>query len=510
MDQHAAAHGDGVYPRERGGTHPNYHRDYQRKGLSPRTRGNPIGRRLGGRSGGSIPANAGEPSWASSVERPTRVYPRERGGTDLAEVAGARPRGLSPRTRGNHMPQSARGGSAGSIPANAGEPLAAVRRRPELEVYPRERGGTRCGERASGLDPGLSPRTRGNREVDGLAQALGGSIPANAGEPSSGRRRPFSSRVYPRERGGTTRLRWRRLSMWGLSPRTRGNRRSVRQCLHCPGSIPANAGEPVVERFQRDALRVYPRERGGTADVSMDWEGSRGLSPRTRGNLGRGVGGRVGVGSIPANAGEPSWRAAFRGRTRVYPRERGGTALPCARTHSITGLSPRTRGNPGGDFAGLDLSGSIPANAGEPARARRPTWPRAVYPRERGGTGNLFDDNPNTGGLSPRTRGNRCAFAVALPPTGSIPANAGEPKSNCAPSPPCAVYPRERGGTLSDTVPPPGDSGLSPRTRGNRPDLRLQSGRRGSIPANAGEPARARRPTWPRAVYPRERGGTQD
>ena len=50
----------------------------------------------------------------------------------------------------------------------------------------------------------------------------------------------------------------------GLSPRTRGNpdvelSDEVRQ-----GSIPAHAGEPHLSLQMRESVRVYPRARGGT------------------------------------------------------------------------------------------------------------------------------------------------------------------------------------------------------------------------------------------------------
>ena len=70
-------------------------------------------------------------------------------------------------------------------------------------------------------------------------------------------------------------------------------------------------------------------------------------------------------------------------------------------------------------------------------------------------------------GLSPRVRGNLSLPAVPVTLHRSIPASAGEP-TNCK----CqaswnTVYPRECGGTYSPTLPSYGDTGLSPRVRGN-------------------------------------------
>ena len=79
-------------------------------------------------------------------------------------------------------------------------------------------------ERLSNPFEGLSPRTRGNRNIQCGVRMNIGPIPANAGEPvmtSHGKRLPTA---YPRERGGTRVSLWAWLEGQGLSPRTRGNR----------------------------------------------------------------------------------------------------------------------------------------------------------------------------------------------------------------------------------------------------------------------------------------------
>ena len=50
--------------------------------------------------------------------------------------------------------------------------------------------------------------------------------------------------------------------------------------------------------------------------------------------------------------------------------------------------------------------GSIPACAGEPARATAPLSLPGVYPRVCGGTGSILTNVPHSTGLSPRVRGN--------------------------------------------------------------------------------------------------------
>ena len=70
----------------------------------------------------------------------------------------------------------------------------------------------------------------------------------------------------------------------------------------------------------------------------------------------------------------------------VYPRPRGGTAeLPPAADTNI-GLSPPTRGNPMLSGGFMWMLRSIPAHAGEPNPEGRVSRFSEVYPRPRGGT----------------------------------------------------------------------------------------------------------------------------
>ena len=90
----------------------------------------------------------------------------------------------------------------------------------------------------------------------------------------------------------------------------------------------------------------------------------------------------------------------------------------------------------------------------------------------------------------------------------SIPACAGEPYIKSL-APRCiGVYPRVCGGTVNSYVLKAGDSGLSPRVRGNPPDPEPVAGNLGSIPACAGEPYKWRDIYGSSKVYPRVCGGT--
>ena len=192
--------------------------------------------------------------------------------------------------------------------------------------------------------------------------------------------------------------------------------------------------------------------------------------------------------SIPACAGEPSSAMSTARRTEVYPRVCGGTMTTSCQTVYHTGLSPRVRGNRGGERRVAESIGSIPACAGEPRSNVRIQRIHRVYPRVCGGTPSYPGMCWIRRGLSPRVRGNRPASPSVGLRTRSIPACAGEPASCAARMATSTVYPRVCGGTvIEDGLHHPGN-GLSPRVRGN--PLNTPQGNPGlrSIPACAGEP----------------------
>ena len=158
---------DAVYPRVCGGTLRMLTAAAPVSGLSPRVRGNHRTSATRRRCERSIPACAGEPGlvpWVCSQDR-----------------------GLSPRVRGNLVPplrMRVKVGGVRSIPACAGEPLIYHRRQPVSKVYPRVCGGTGIGGQVQEIQPGLSPRVRGNPFLDRALEERIGSIPACAGEPS--------------------------------------------------------------------------------------------------------------------------------------------------------------------------------------------------------------------------------------------------------------------------------------------------------------------------------------
>ena len=112
-----------------------------------------------------------------------------------------------------------------------------------------------------------------------------------------------------------------------------------------------------------------------------------GLSPRVRGNLAEEPATDYYNGSIPACAGEPASSSASARVGRVYPRVCGGTFRRQRIRIRIPGLSPRVRGNPPDNpSAAAAAWASIPACAGEPPRGGQNAPASDVYPRVCGGT----------------------------------------------------------------------------------------------------------------------------
>ena len=175
-------------------------------------------------------------------------------------------------------------------------------------------------------------------------------------------------------------------SIPGLSPPVRGNPRTGFTAHDNPRSIPACAGEPWFCEWKSTRPGVYPRLCGGTQCRIGQSCLQNGLSPPVRGNRDRTARYGIGMGSIPACAGEPPAVRPADGHEGVYPRLCGGTSIPVTPPALCRGLSPPVRGNPCRRGRNGGRQRSIPACAGEPANWRDSRPPYPVYPRLCGGT----------------------------------------------------------------------------------------------------------------------------
>ena len=222
-------------------------------GLSPRVRGNPKSTSRTSRTGGSIPACAGEPPIRTCYVIANGVYPRVCGGTPGLSREEIADTGLSPRVRGNHVYVLRHDDRTGSIPACAGEPVICLVALPALEVYPRVCGGTVLSKLSSWMINGLSPRVRGNPVRSSWRRTYKWSIPACAGEPLSTTLTALSPTVYPRVCGGTASCQWGPAARYGLSPRVRGNPLPID--IGCPMLF--GRGIVLVALDQVYTIRIY-------------------------------------------------------------------------------------------------------------------------------------------------------------------------------------------------------------------------------------------------------------
>ena len=111
-----------VYPRACGGTRYRAMPAASVDGLSPRLRGNRERTQGPELISGSIPAPAGEPGIGHVGGLRSQVYPRACGGTLARRSSYPERRGLSPRLRGNPCVTTTATPQMRSIPAPAGEP----------------------------------------------------------------------------------------------------------------------------------------------------------------------------------------------------------------------------------------------------------------------------------------------------------------------------------------------------------------------------------------------------
>ncbi len=294
----------------------------------------------------------------------------------------------------------------------------------------------------------------------------------------------------------------------GLSPRVRGNPQAS-QCGRLGlGPIPACAGEPAGADGARLRDGAYPRVCGGT-DLLPDFMFvNEGLSPRVRGNHVSDVAGALVPGPIPACAGEPVTSRSRAAAQRAYPRVCGGTIRRGSSTTCSRGLSPRVRGNPLRAHPARWCPGPIPACAGEPCDLNGLFHDLRAYPRVCGGTRREGASTARLSGLSPRMRGNHNGQDFVLIAPGPIPACAGEPRNRGYSLTACRAYPRVCGGTALAPHLLEVIGGLSPRVRGNPPALVRGDYLPGPIPACAGEPLFLFRSVIILRAYPRVCGGT--
>ena len=257
----------------------------------------------------SIPAGAGNPGRSTRSAGTSTVHPRGCGESSFGFQEWIQAWGPSPRVRGILLEGDAHQRRAGSIPAGAGNPPDARSSTAATAVHPRGCGESPHRPRRPPGASGPSPRVRGILRRRGAGPGERGSIPAGAGNPSSGATCRRRSWVHPRGCGESPMSSPEAARSAGPSPRVRGIQPAVLVVAVEPGSIPAGAGNPASRSAARSASWVHPRGCGESVVLVRLLAAVRGPSPRVRGILvlERDVDPRPG--SIPAGAGNPTQRA---------------------------------------------------------------------------------------------------------------------------------------------------------------------------------------------------------
>ena len=458
----------------------------------------------------SIPACAGNTAISRRSRPSATVHPRMRGEhlgvMDTNTCVG----GPSPHARGTLEARKLSLPVYRSIPACAGNTLAASRRPPIAPVHPRMRGEHAFARPQQRNQGGPSPHARGTHSSRSRRRGRHRSIPACAGNTSSLCASIAESTVHPRMRGEHFQRGQAVECHYGPSPHARGTRSSVQDAAWGWRSIPACAGNTATGPGRSCPGAVHPRMRGEHERPGRLFQHEGGPSPHARGTPHPRTGRHPQRRSIPACAGNTLPAGSARRRSSVHPRMRGEHARLCPQpdqrsgpsphargTHWMAkegsrkfgGPSPHARGTLAGQRADLAAHRSIPACAGNTLRWSSSRSPLPVHPRMRGEHGLVSCDESSWRGPSPHARGTQDIDNAAHKCTRSIPACAGNTELELRSAQGGPVHPRMRGEHAffgAHFFAPPGPS---PHARGTRWQRCGISTRSRSIPACAGNTA---------------------
>ena len=232
---------------------------------------------------GLIPAHAGKTAPVQLRAHADRAHPRSRGENGTTFAVNWSAKGSSPLTRGKLATVAAAGAAARLIPAHAGKTSAKCASSPPTRAHPRSRGENRFHLHSSASRSGSSPLTRGKQTPWGeWAYALR-LIPAHAGKTGRGTRAAGAGQAHPRSRGENGDDHRATNLQWGSSPLTRGKQPCTPRSLACARLIPAHAGKTPARNRGHPHREAHPRSRGENEKDPYSDETLSGSSPLTRG-----------------------------------------------------------------------------------------------------------------------------------------------------------------------------------------------------------------------------------
>ena len=272
----------------------------------------------------------------------------------------------------------------GLIPARAGNTTKTQTRKEPRWAHPRSRGEHDYSPADPSLALGSSPLARGTRELRGYSHPVTGLIPARAGNTGVVGEDGVFGGAHPRSRGEHCGVKVRRRIMTGSSPLARGTLRQLRYGAEVTGLIPARAGNTNLTISSTSTSRAHPRSRGEHNLRERAYERFLGSSPLARGTPVRVPPAFVGVGLIPARAGNTLTPYTFVVQHAAHPRSRGEHTLPISPLMSVAGSSPLARGTPLSAPAHTPRRGLIPARAGNTLPLVGRVARSRAHPRSRG------------------------------------------------------------------------------------------------------------------------------
>ena len=194
--------------------------------------------------------------------RTHRDHPREYG-ENLSRCGFHRYlRGPSPRIRGESLLRRRLGCHGRTIPANTGRigGLTLLRRR--LGDHPREYGENAAALLQESLNPGPSPRIRGESACISPPYLGARTIPANTGRIDLEENPKISLGDHPREYGENVVDQILHFARVGPSPRIRGELQAGVESNETAGTIPANTGRINCTLAVQGVGGDHPREYG--------------------------------------------------------------------------------------------------------------------------------------------------------------------------------------------------------------------------------------------------------
>ena len=231
--------------------------------------------------------------------------------------------------------------------------------------------------------------------------------------------------AHPRSRGEHCGVKVRRRIMTGSSPLARGTLRQLRYGAEVTGLIPARAGNTNLTISSTSTSRAHPRSRGEHNLRERAYERFLGSSPLARGTPVRVPPAFVGVGLIPARAGNTGSLAQLVAFQRAHPRSRGEHTLCFSMFASAPGSSPLARGTLQKPKPERNRDGLIPARAGNTHAVITDALVDRAHPRSRGEHNAQKAQQLKDQGSSPLARGTHRKIHDRLRREGLIPARAG-------------------------------------------------------------------------------------